>query len=316
MTHDSAIFDLPLSWARTEISAPRLRTLRLPLSHLTWAPCADIPLDWSFQQVFEERLLALPGGFILQGCNESLARYVLTRGGQVAQVSVEALLALDAPVKPSLQELARRGRRWGRVTALKPDETNRAKMTALWEATVHGAKPRLQCAFRTDFDASVRGFALVGPEGDWLGAMTISLMKPDYWHTELLLRRQNAPVGVMEALILGVQARLRADGGSWLSLGTAPFITVEDPLNAERCHLPWKPACRGKFIARLGRLLRFGYDYRGLYRFKQKFAPAWRPLYLCGWPHLPWRILPDLSWTSRHLHLIGFAALQRVGYRS
>ncbi len=81
--------------------------------------------------------------------------------------------------------------------------------------------------------------------------MTISLMKPGYWHTELLLRRRDAPIGVMDV-------------------------------------------------------------YQGLYRFKQKFEPEWRPIYLCGWPDLPWRVLPDLSWASRHLHLVGYAALQRV----
>ncbi len=312
MPFSSEILDLPLSWARTDIAAPRLRTLRLPLSRRTWVPCADAPLDWPFRRIFEERLRSLPRGFILQGCNKTLARYVLGQGGQTAQVGVEALLTMDAPPKASLLDLARRGRRWGEVRALRPTDDNRAKMNALWEATVHGSKPRLQCAFRTDFDASVRGFALVGPNDDWLGAMTISTMKPGYWHVELLLRRQDAPVGVMEALILDVQARLLAEGEQWLSLGATPFVTLRDPLTSEPCRVPWSPACRGRFIARTGRLLRFGYDYRGLYQFKAKFEPRWRPLHLCGWPDLPWRILPDLSWATRHLHLVGYAALQRM----
>jgi hypothetical protein len=312
MSSSPAILDLPLSWARTDRETPALRTLKLPLSRRVWAPCADIPADWAFQRIFEEQLQPLPGGFILQGCNETLARFVQEAGGQAAQVGVEAVLALASAGKPSVQELARRGRRWGDVRELAPTDANRARMAALWEATVHSDKPQLQCAFRTDFDANVRGFALVGPEGAWLGAATLSLMKPGYWHTELLLRREAAPVGVMEALILGIKARLRAEGGQWLSLGTVPFVIAPDPLHRDACRQPWHPACRGRFIARAGRLLRFGYDYRGLYQFKAKFGPDWRPLYLCGWPDLPWRILPDLSWASRHLHLVGYSALRRI----
>ena len=306
------ILDLPLSWARTDVAAPALRTLKLPLSRRTWIPCADIPPGYSFLQLLENHLLPIAGGFILQSCNENLARFILQRGGQVAQVGMEALLAVKAPLKPSVLELARRGSRWGEVVAVTPTPQNRALMAALWKATVHHHKPRLQYAFRTEFDASVRGFALVGAGGNWLGAMTISQMKQGYWNTELLLRRQGAPVGIMEALILAVKARLQTEAAQWLSLGAVPFITTTDPLIEESCWRPWAPACRGRLITRIGRLLRFGYDYRGLHQFKTKFGPEWRPLYLCGWPDLPLRVLPDLSWATRHLHLVGYAALQRL----
>lgn len=314
MELDQAFFDLPLSWARTQVTSPTLRTLQLPLSRRTWAPCADVPADWSFQQLFAHSLQPLPGGIILQGCNERLAHFIMTQGGQVAQVGAEAVLTVARPDKPSVLTLARRGLRWGQVAPIQPDAANQAKMRALWESTVHGTKPQLQCAFRTDFDASVRGFALVSPAGDWLGAMTLSQVKPGYWHTELLLRHQEAPVGVMEALVIEVKNRLLAEGQTWLSLGTVPFVTLPDPLQRAGCRYPWQAACRGRVIARLGRLLRFGYNYRGLYAFKAKFGPAWQPLYLCGWPDLPWRILPDLSLASRHLHLVGYAAWQRLGW--
>ena len=317
MDLESPIFDLPLSWARTDaVTEPRLRTLKLPLSRRTWVPCADIPADWTFQRVTQSRLRPLAGGFILQGCNEVLARYVRSQGGDVAQVGMEALLDVNAPAKPSLLELARRGRRWGELIPLAYSDANRKKMAALWRATVHGTKPQLHCAFRTDFEPPLRGVALADAHGAWLGALTLSRMKPGYWHTELLLRRKDAPIGVMEALILDVKERLRAEGHRWLSLGAVPFMLVDDPLNPDACHHPWRASCRGRVIGRLGRWMRFGFDYHGLYRFKQKFGPQWRPLYLCGWPDLPWRALPDLSWASRHLHLVGDAALKRTLGRS
>jgi len=315
MPSSSAILDLPLSWARTDASAPRLRTLRLPLSRRTWAPCVDVPCDWSFQQVFEEQLRLLPRGVILQGCNETLARYLKSMGGQVAQVGMEAVLPVQAAVKSDALYMARRGRREGEIMELEPDSVNQAKIAALWKVSAHSAKPRMQCTFRTDFEPPLRGFVMVGRKGTWLGAMTLSLMKPGYWHAELLLRRADAPPGVMDALILDIKSRLLTEGARWLSLGTVPFVITAAAIDAHPCHRPWTPACRGRAITRLGRLLRFGYDYRGLYRFKNKYTPDWRPLYLCGWPDLPWRILPDLSWASRHLHLVGYAALQRISRR-
>ncbi len=171
----------------------------------------------------------------------------------------------------------------------------------------------MQCTFRTDFEPPLQGFVMVGRGGTWLGAMTLSLVKPGYWHSELLLRRGDAPPGVMDALILDVKARLLAEGERWLSLDAVPFVTTKAAVDAHPCRRPWSAACRGRAITRFGRLLRFGYDYQGLYRFKNKYTPDWRPLYLCGWPELPWRTLPDLSWASRHLHLMGYAALRRVG---
>ena len=306
------MYDLPLSWARSEVDVPRLRMLRLSLSRKVWIPCADVPKTWSFSRIFNELLKPMPHGFLLQGCNPNLARFLMVQGGQVAQVGIEAVLPLAGKEKGSLVELARRGGRWGQVIELSPHETHRRQMAALWEQTAHGRKPQLQCAFRTDFDAHVRGFALEGEDGRWWGALTLSLMKPGYWHTELLLRRQDAPVGVMEALILAVKARLRDEGARWLSLGTVPFVEMADAVPGVRCRWPWEAACRGRAIAWIGRRLRFSFEYQGLYRFKQKFQPQWQPLYLCGWPDLPWRILPDLSWHSRHLHLVGYAALQRV----
>ncbi len=303
--------DLPLSWARADVPGPRLRTMPLPFSRRVWVPCADIPPTWSFPRIFQDYLRPLPKGFVLQGCQENLARYITEQGGVATLTGIEGVLPLDGVDKPSLRELARRGRRWGEVVALDPTPEHRKAMRALWQATVHGSKPQLQCAFRTDFDAMVRGFALVAPSGLWLSAMTLSLMKPGYWHTELLLRRKDAPVGVMEALILGVKAHLRGEGHGWLSLGTVPFMSIADPLHPRACRPPWRATCQGRVIMRLGRWLRFSYDYQGLYRFKQKFQPIWRPLYLCGWPDLPWRILPDLSWASRHAHLVGYALFRK-----
>ena len=208
-------------------------------------------------------------------------------------------------------DLARRGGRWGRVMEVPPTEANRRLLAQLAQSSVHGAKPQLQYAFRTQLDETTRGFVFVTPDNEWLAAITLSLMKPNYWHTELLLRRKNAPVGIMEALVTEVIGRLSENGGEeemcW-SLGMVPFLSVEDPLLEQSCKNAFSLPCRSELMLRVGRLLNFGFNYEGLFRFKDKFLPEWRPLYLCGKPNLPWRTLIDLSIKSRHLHLVGHGA--------
>jgi len=312
MSYQEDNADLPLSWTRTSVTASRFHTLKLPLSRRTWIPCADVPQAADFASLFDDYLRGVSGGLVVQTCHLGLARWLQDQGGQAMEMGVEALLPVAREAKPSLRELARRGRRWGEIRAIEFSETARTQFAAFQKMTVHGRKPQLQFAFRTEFEPHMRGFALVDEEDKWLGAMTLSQMKPGYWHTELFLRRLDAPVGVMEALVLDVKARLHQEGMQWLSLGATPFkITAGQPSPGGK---PWQLARHSWIIGWTGRLLRFGYDHEGLFRFKQKFSPDWQPLYLCGWPDLPWRVLPDLSWASRHLHLMGYAALRRMGY--
>ncbi len=303
--------DLPLSWAHTETPAPTLRALKLPLSRHTWIPCADAPHNVDFSHLFETHLRWIHGGVVLQGCHSDIARWLTARGGQAVEMGTEALLPLDRPDKASLHELARRGRRWGQTRTIPHSQAAQAQLAALQQMTVHGRKPQLQFAFRTQFEPHMRAFALVDEDGVWLGAMTLSQMKPGYWHTELMLRRQNAPTGVMEALVLDVKASLLREGSQWLSLGATPF-KMSSPAQL-RSGKPWQLARHGWIITSTGRLLRFGYNHEGLFRFKQKFNPEWQPLYLCGWPDLPWRILPDLAWATHYLHLVGYSALRKMG---
>ncbi|HEY52084.1 MAG TPA: DUF2156 domain-containing protein [Caldilineae bacterium] len=296
----------------------------MPLSRRQWVPLADIPYDASFERIYRQSLSSLPGGFVLHGCNTTVSRFLLAEGCQVAQTGVEAVLNLEEGnmAKPSVLDLARRGGRWGRVMEVLPTEANQHRLAQLAQTTAHGAKPQLQYAFRTQFDEATRGFVFATPEGKWLAAITLSLMKPNYWHTELLLRRKSAPIGVMEALVTEVFDRLKKEGGRdkgrW-SLGMVPFLSISDPLLEQSCKNAFSLPCRNELMLKVGRLLHFSFNYEGLFRFKDKFSPEWRPLYLCGKPTLPWRVLIDLSIKSRHLHLLGYGVptwFRSVGART
>ena len=302
--------DLPLSWARCEIVEPRFLMIRLPLSHRQWVPLADIPRKDTFARIYGEHLAALPGGFVIHGCNTAVSRFLLTEGCQVAQTGVEAVLKLEEGnmAKPSVVDLARRGGRWGKGMEVSSTAVNQRQLAQLAQSTAHGAKPQLQYAFRTQFDETTRGFVFVTPKSEWLAAITLSLMKPNYWHTELLLRKKDAPVGIMEALVTEISGRLCEEGGEgetrW-SLGMVPFLSIADPLLEQSCKNAFSIPCRSELILRVGRLLNFGFNYEGLFRFKDKFTPEWRPLYLCGKPNIPWPALIDLSIKSRHWQLLG-----------
>lgn len=88
---------------------------------------------------------------------------------------------------------------------------------------------------------------------------------------DLMRYLPDAPSGTMDYLFAEILLHLQAQGYGRFSLGMAPMAGMVDRRRAPR----WQ---------RLGRLLfdygeRF-YNFRGLYRFKDKFDPHWEPRYL------------------------------------
>lgn len=297
---------LPLSWARTSATEATFNVVKLPFSRRNWITTADVPFDASFEQIYRQILRSQPDGFVIRGCNRTLSDYLLSRQCQRAQTGVEAVLNLqeDSLSKASLQKLKQPGSRWGRVAEIPPTADNYRRMAHFVDKTPYGNKPRLQYSFRTHFDQTQRGFALVAPSGEWLGALSLSLVNRNYTHTELLLRHKNAPPGVMETLIATVYETLQREGMAQWSLGEVPFASGSGAIFEIPCSRVFTSSCQRIFL-NLRRLINFGYNFEGLYFFKNKFSPEWKPLYLCGKPNLNWLILLDLSAKTRYLHLLG-----------
>ena len=297
---------LPLSWARTSATEATFNVVKLPFSRRSWISTANIPFDTPFEQIYRQMLASHPNGFVIRGCNEDLSNYLTSRRCQRAQTGVEAVLNLqeNSLSKASLQKLMQPGSRWGRVTEIPPTVENYRRMARFVDKTPYGNKPKLQYSFRTYFDSTQRGFALVAPSGDWLGALSLSLVNRNYTHTELLLRRKNAPPGVMDTLIAAVYKTLQREGMAQWSLGEVPFVSGNGAVFEIPCSRVFTSSCQ-KIFLKLRRLINFGYNFEGLYFFKNKFSPEWKPLYLCGKPDLNWLILLDLSAKTRYLHLLG-----------
>lgn len=104
------------------------------------------------------------------------------------------------------------------------------------------------------------------------------------WYLEDLLRRQDAPRGVSELLVVEALQHLAAEGAALATLGTSPLAGV-------------KPEGQFNWLARLLCLLYEHFDsfyhFKQLHRFKAKFAPSFvEAEYVAVWPpHVHWRMV-------------------------
>lgn len=127
-----------------------------------------------------------------------------------------------------------------------------------------------------------RLFVISDEEDNWLGAIMVSERDKTYVQTELILRKKKAPVGIMEAMIYLIYKKLEAEGYKFWSLGAVPFVSYDLKLFS-----------KAGLINYGGRKLKFAYNYKGLFDFKNKFKPVWIDYYFCVRPKL--KLLPLIS---------------------
>ena len=143
----------------------------------------------------------------------------------------------------------------------------------------------------------MRCFVHSGGDGRWLGAVTVSKTGLDRAHVETMLRSAQSPVGVMESLFVHVIGALGEGGYRELSLGEVPFVRLAGAANM--------PSLKERFLFGSGHFLKFAYDYKSLFRFKDKFNPAWRPVYMCGDSSVSFRALADMFIKTGYCSLSG-----------
>ena len=258
-------------------------------------PAEAEELAWSFREQCDD-VGAAPVFYEVSA--DRLPLYVdlglsLFKLGEEARVPL-AGFSLEGPARKGLRQTNARLLREGCTFALWEPAEVRARLGELqsvsdgWLATRRTREKGFSLGFFTPeyvsrFPAGVvfRGGELVAFATVWRGGGRAELS------VDLMRHREEAPPSTMEFLFVQLMQRGAADGYQWFNLGMAPFSGIETH--------PLAPLWN-----RIGALLfeRGGefYNFQGLRRYKEKFAPEWRPRYLAspGGVLLP-RVLADVG---------------------
>ena len=288
--------ELPLSWIHSPISEIKINSLPLKQSAFTWLTMGDIPLELTFAQIIKQ----LPREkYVIRGCTPPVAAVLARHGWQCIQSGVEATLNLKQSPNWSrkMKHGIRRGRQALQFTELPLNVNTIKRLKELATRTPFAFSPQLQHVFRFTDSSALRLFVARDNREQWQAAFTISLNAPGRFQGELMLRNVRAPYGAMEALIAYVCHRLKKENIALLSLGEVPFM-LQEAKNLKEKMIKWG-----------GVTLLPAYDFRGLYFFKNKFKPVWRPVFLCATPAINLGLMVDL------LKVSGTLSLWRYGIR-
>jgi phosphatidylglycerol lysyltransferase len=181
-----------------------------------------------------------------------------------------------------------RGKKHGYVEEIPSNEANQQLFEQFRRETKHAQKPQLMHLFRGEPSRACRCFVFRAFSGKWLAAITLSARGEMALHTELMLRHRNAPGDIMETLVAGIFQILKSEGFREWSLGEVPFMML-----MQNPEVPLTPL--EQLMVSLASTWTHAYDFDGLYRFKNKFAPLWRPVMLCTSTELSPLILMDLA---------------------
>ena len=206
-------------------------------------------------------------------CNNEFAEYFSDNHYESIKVGKEAILNLNENhfTNSRLRESIRAELRHGTTCEYIYCQLNVAKLEEFKLVSRHGKEPQLKYFFNVKFTPNNRLFILEDKTGRWLGALLLFKADNEKYKTDLILRRDNAPNGVMEALIYETINRLKSEGYLMWSLGEVPYIVYDS------CFLS-----KEYFVNTIGRNLKFAYNYSGLYKFKNKFNPTWNDVFICS----------------------------------
>ena len=240
--------------------------------NIKWLTHVKIPYSIDFGSVVSELILKHAKNFFIVGCNYSNFKYLEQRGYKGIRMGREAILDINYNHfnKKSLKELIRRGRKSGRVVEIPFSEQAAQKLQEFRKYTRHGTEPQLKYLFNTYYESNNRLFVHERNNGFWLGAILISFKCDKYVQTEAILCRKREPIGTMEALVYEIFKKLKDEGYRYWTLGAVPFTIYGSRFLSK------------EYVINVsGRIMRFAYNYKGLFNFKNKFNPVWSDYYIC-----------------------------------
>jgi len=266
------------------------------LGQKSWVTDVRLPFSVKTKVFFEGYFNSHSSdSIIFDGCSEEIKNLLKTYNFNFLQVGQEAILNLNVNhfSKKSLKDLIKRGLRHGSVKELELSDENQFRLQQFRQRSPFGKSPQLKHLFCTTFEKYIRLFAFIDKNGQWLGVITISYKAENFMQTELIIRKNKNPVGIMEAIIFEIFNALKKEEKEFWSLGAVPFV-VQTPFSFSKQWL----------INFLGRRIRFAYNYKGLFAFKNKFMPAWIDYYICFNNKLSFLQLLDLMNKTKLLGLV------------
>lgn len=238
----------------------------------------------------------------ISGCSRDYAKLFSKRNFKTYKAAKEALLKTDRShfEKKSIKELIRYGKRNGKVTEIEFTIENKIKLELFKPECAHGREPQLKYFFNDQFLPGTRLFVFIDKSGKWAGAILTAKIDDTHIRTDLLLRRKDAPKGVMELLVYTIFKKLKSEGAKTWSLGDVPYIVYNSKIFSK------------EFIINFtGRKLRFAYNYLGLYNFKNKFNPEWHDSHICTNSPYPLLSLIKIAQVSNLIKLVLFKMLHK-----
>ena len=266
------------------------------IANRNWITEVRVPFETTTKDIFEFFIKSNSDNALLfDGCPKIIKSFLDVYRFNSLQVGREAILHLNRNhfEKKSVQELIKRGLKKGYVKELPYSEENQLKLKNFVSVSSISNLPKLRHLFCNTFEKFTRLFVLLDKEENWLGVITISHKSESFIQTELIMRRKNNPVGIMEALIFQIFHTLKKEGKEYWSLGAVPFV-IKVPFSFSK---QW-------IINFVGRRLRFAYNYEGLFNFKNKFMPTWIDYYICFNNKISFLQLYDLMRKSNLFELV------------
>lgn len=287
---NSKINQLPLSWIYS-VNKKEPNYVKLGRSTY-WLYSCTISNFSCISEILNELSDKPNTNFIIRGCSREISDYLTPHGFSSILIGKEATIDLDNDpfTKKSLRELVARGLKNGRIEEMEYSENSVDKLEELRSHWAHSNEPQLQYLFIDKFIPGTRLFAFIDETDIWQGAILTSPNSPTKIQTELLLRRKSAPNGTMEALINFILQKFREERFAEWSLGEVPFVV-------ELNDFPF--LSKEYVLNKTGKLLKYAYNYEGLYFFKNKFASRWNDVYLCAKPKVKLKHVILLSQKSK-----------------
>ncbi len=125
-----------------------------------------------------------------------------------------------------------------------------------------------------DHPCGRRYFVTRDKEGDLLTVVSfLPYRQKKGWCIDVMYRKPDGLTGAMEHTIISAAWKLKEEGAEEVSLNIAPLAGIDSSSpDANR---------EEKLMHAAFDSLDYGYDFKGLYRFKEKFAPSeWKPRFL------------------------------------